>query len=293
MKSRLALLVSLSVAVAGTCLHAQAPASAPVADKASNPKAPASRSVFLNLPRLKLASNGPTRLTQDKVAAVKLRATGSGTSLTVRDGFKILEIAPGGEWSQHLRGKVDDITFASFMVWGSEESVLDIGGARLVVQPGRSGYADFVVPAALGRGAAPLVGFTVKLEQHRGMTLAAAPVFTVRLDESAGVWDLYVFDRLLAGNLPLKKDSPRSFSVQSGKSGAIVLGLVLSDENPLFLDANANGIDDTFEKSKKNGVLLAAKAPTAERAALLAEWKLSQPKVPPKTWPVRRPSPDR
>jgi hypothetical protein len=80
--------------------------------------------------------------------------------------------------------------------------------------------------------------------------------------------------------------------VKAGANGAWVCGLVLADENPLFVDANANGIDDAFEKEKRGGTLLAANATTTDRTALAAQWKSSQNAKPPAPLTVLRPLPD-
>jgi len=136
-------------------------------------------------------------------------------------------------------------------------------------------------------------GDLIKLETHDGVALAALPVFTVRLDPAAGVWDLYLFQRLVAEDLPLADvKGARQFSLHPGAKGAWVLSLVGSDENPLFIDANANGIDDAFEATKRNGALLAANAPAADRTQLAQQWKASQTAAKLKPWKIRRPVPD-
>ena len=63
--------------------------------------------------------------------------------------------------------------------------------------------------------------------------------------------------------------------MRAGGEGAWLTGLVMADENPLYEDANANGIDDAFENQKR-GALLAATANQAERQLLAQEWKAAQ-----------------
>jgi hypothetical protein len=70
------------------------------------------------------------------------------------------------------------------------------------------------------------------------------------------------------------------------------VSLVVADDNPLFVDANANGIDDSFEKSARNGTLLAATAPAADRRKLTAEWIAAQHQAKSPAWRIRRPAPD-
>jgi hypothetical protein len=119
------------------------------------------------------------------------------------------------------------------------------------------------------------------------------PTLTVRIDSEAGVWDVFSDSRLLADNLPLPaaRKNQREFLLRAGSDGAWLSGLVLSDENPLYEDDNANGIDDRFERQAR-GATLAANASMAERTQLAAQWKEHQRvKTPPALF-VRRPMPD-
>jgi hypothetical protein len=174
----------------------------------------------------------------------------------------------------------------------SEGTTFDIGGAQIAIKAGASpGKARVTVLAASGT---PVTNFeySVKFERFAGAPLAVLPVFTVRLDPSAGLWDLFVFDRLLAEDLPLAPVAgARKFTLKAGGAGAWLCGLVLADENPLFVDANANGIDDTFE-TQKRGALLPATAPAVDRRQLALQWRQAQYAAPPTPWTLRRPSPD-
>ena len=60
--------------------------------------------------------------------------------------------------------------------------------------------------------------------------------------------------------------------VRAGKEGAWISGLVLADENPLYDDANNNGIDDRFEVEKR-GTALPANAALTDRKLLAQQWK--------------------
>jgi hypothetical protein len=94
--------------------------------------------------------------------------------------------------------------------------------------------------------------------------------------------------------LPLiaAKRDHRQFTVKAGTEGAWVCGVVLADENPLYEDANVNGIDDAFER-QKHGVLLPAGAAIATRQQLAQDWKAAQrAKAPPALF-VQRPRSDR
>ncbi len=118
-------------------------------------------------------------------------------------------------------------------------------------------------------------------------------MLTVRLDPAAGVWDLFVFQKMVVEDVPLPAgNGPRQFSLQPGAQGAWVMNLTMSDENPLFVDANRNGIDDAFEQTKNKGALLAANAPAIDRKKLVSDWKNSPAVAAAQPWKVRRPVPD-
>lgn len=258
----------------------------------------ASSQTLLNLPRLK--SKGQpgevAPLARGKVTVDSLAPQGApGAKVAQRQNVVHLTLESGKPWSRPLRGAATDITFVSFLVNASLGSVIDIGGARLAISPGtRPGYAKLSLGAP-GTNLAPGSAFAdhVKLETHAGASLAALPLLTVRLDPAAGVWDLYVFQRLVAEDIPLVETrGARQFTLSPGAQGAMVMNLTLSDENPLFVDANNNGIDDAFEKQKRNGALLAARAPAADRKALANEWKSAQTAAKVAAWKIRRPVPD-
>ena len=79
--------------------------------------------------------------------------------------------------------------------------------------------------------------------------------------------------------------------MRAGGEGAWLTGLVMADENPLYEDANANGIDDAFEKQQR-GAILAATASVAERQLLAQEWKDAQRRKAPPALFLNRPLPD-
>lgn len=252
----------------------------------------------IDLPRLKSRGKPSAelpRLAKTKVTVDELAPQlALGAKSLVKQNLNYLTLEANKEWSRPLRGAPKDTTFVSFLAYASEGTVIDIGGAKITIKPSsKAGYAQISVPSPAAGSSSPPYGNLIKIEKHDGASLAALPVFTVRLDPAAGVWDLYVFQRLVAEDLPLADvKGARQFAIKPGAQGAQVLGLVTSDENPLFVDANANGIDDTFEKQKRNGALLAANAPAAERIQLAQQWKDSQGAADVKPWKIRRPVPD-
>ncbi len=236
-----------------------------------------------------------------KVTVDELRpAVEGGGRFATKQNLVYLTLDAGKTWTRPLRGNPNDITFVSFLVYGSVGTVLDLGGAKLAIKAGKKpGYAEFSLvnpaPAQAPSAAGPVAAFStqVKLETHEGVTLAALPVLTVRLDPAAGVWDLFVFQKLAAEDVPLvAANGTRQFSLQPGAQGAWLMNLTMSDENPLFVDANRNGIDDAFEQAKGKGGLLAANAPALDRKKLVSDWKNSPAVTAAQPWKVRRPVPD-
>lgn len=135
--------------------------------------------------------------------------------------------------------------------------------------------------------------YHVGASRFGGKNLTALPT-SIRLDPDANTWDLYAGSRILADNLPLiaAKKNDRRFVVRAGQEGAWLTGLVFADENPLYEDTNANGIDDVFER-QVHGAVLAANAPAVVRSSLAQQWKESQRRKPPPALYVARPQPDR
>jgi len=120
-------------------------------------------------------------------------------------------------------------------------------------------------------------------------------VLTVRLAPAAKEWDVFVANRLVVDGLrlpDLPKGATRQFHISAGPNGAWVCGLVSADENPLYIDANANGIDDSFERQQNGGSLLATTASASDRKSLAQTWQQDQRTRNVKPWPVQRPLPD-
>lgn len=220
-----------------------------------------------------------------------------GVQQATRNGADYVPLSADSQWSRPLRGLNKQVIFVSFLIYGSQSTTIEIGGARLGITaspiPGRlqlmidrPGKNDGKFEwRALKHHFAP--------DLYDGQPLAALPVLTVRLDPGAGVWDLYANKRLVAVDqplLPVPSLDNRRFIVRAGSSGAWVCGLVQADENPLFEDANSNGIEDEFEKEQR-GALLAANVGT-DRAALAQQWKERQRRKAPTAWLLKSPRPD-
>jgi len=262
------------------------------------PGAPSVRS-SLNLPRLGARGSPPNAnaLAGAKATVDELGTMGRGNVREVsRRSLRHLAVDAGTSWSRPLRGGPRDTVFVSFLVYGSDGTVIDVAGARLAVRTtNRPGYAQLHLGRTTNRGVQWLAfGGPIRLEPHGGQSLAALPVLTVRIDRTTQSWDLYVFNRLSLTDQPLAAlppGAPNQFTVRAGSAGALISGLVSADENPLYEDENANGIDDAFERQSL-GALLAVRAPAADRAPLARQWQQDQQRRQLIPWPVQRPLPD-
>ena len=238
-----------------------------------------------------------TPLTASKFTVDDLSPAGlAGASKAKKDNVDYIALDAGKQWSQTLRGSPKDPTFASFMVYGSQTTIIEVGGARLGMTAGPIPGSLQLMFDDSTTGTLQWKSLNVHLATgtYGGKTMAALPVLTVMLDPSSVTWTLFSGSRLLADHLPLiasKKDS-RQFTVTAGNAGAWLCGLVLSDENPLYVDDNFNGVDDAFEKQTR-GALLPAGASIPERQLLAQQWKTAQRAKPPPALFVKRPLPDK
>ena len=250
----------------------------------------------LGLPRLKeQAKPGEAApLARTKFADTDLTKGSAGVRAGEKRGAKFLTLDARKDWSQPLRGKPGDVLFVSFSVNGSPGTVIEIGGARLIVaESAITNYATLVLDESTAAGVNwRELGLHSPLEKYDTRPLASFSVLTLRLDPANSAFDLYLGTQLITEDLPYQsgKDN-RRLTLLAGEAGAMLNGLVQSDENPLYDDANANGIDDRYEQQKQ-GRLLAANASKAERQALIKDWRDSQRTARPAALFVHLPRPD-
>jgi hypothetical protein len=253
------------------------------------------------LPRIKASGKG-----SGAEPVAKGRATvhdlSSGGKANARAGksqnVDYLAIDPNTSWSTTIRGGIKDTTFVSFFLCASVGTSIDIAGAKILIREGKT--ADTVRlqighPGVKGMAWRDFGG-PVRLERYNGAALAALPVLTLRLDGSAGIWDIFVGGRLASSDLPLRPlpvTASKEFFVHAGNEGVMVCGLVSSDDNPLFTDENRNGIEDGFERQHNSGGLLTL--PGKARMLLAQNWVKSQQAAQARTqtWAVQRPQPDK
>ena len=220
----------------------------------------------------------------------------AGASKSQRDAVDVLALDAGKEWSRNLRGSPRDVSFVSFQLHASSATIVDLGGARLgvVISPVDGSVQLMFDESSTGLLQWKALNYHVGAGKYGGKTMAALPTLTVRLEPDTNTWDLYAGSKLLADNLPLivAKKPDRRFVLRAGAEGAWLTGLVFADENPLYEDANANGIDDRFELQTR-GALLPADTPVVVRSALAQQWKDAQRRKAPPALHVTRPMPDR
>jgi hypothetical protein len=214
--------------------------------------------------------------------AVDALAAGDAPGVTKarKSNLDVLILESGKAWSQSLRGSPHEVSFVSFHLHASHTTIVDIGGARLGLTASPVGgdlqlmFDDSTIGALQWKS----LNFHVRAGSFGGKNLAALPTLTVRLDPASSTWDLFSDGRLLADSLPMitSNKGQRQFIVRAGAEGAWITGLVMADENPLYEDANDNGIDDVFERQKRSGGLLLKNAAAAERSQLASEWSKAQ-----------------
>jgi hypothetical protein len=236
-------------------------------------------------------SLGLSRLEKGKNSDDGLSAQGvAGARNGEKDGARFLALDAAKEWSRPLRGGERDLVFVSYSVYASVGTKIEVGGARLVVADSDIlAYGELLIE---DNGRWRGLGIHVPMDYHDGKILARFSALTLRLDRNEGTWDLYHGAKLVAEDLPLPTDKgAQRFVLQAGEQGAMLNGLVQSDENPLYADANGNGVDDAFEQQNK-GRLLSSSDGKAARKEVIAAWRKHQRTHRPPALFVNLPLPD-
>lgn len=126
-----------------------------------------------------------------------------------------------------------------------------------------------------------------------GARMAGLEIVTVKVDRRAGTWAMWFRDFLVLADMPLgdPRGGPSRIEITAGKAGAWLCGLVCSDENPLFEDANDNTVPDDFEQAAL-GWLLDERASAQTRTTLKAAWLEERLSRPPSEFILTTPLPD-
>jgi hypothetical protein len=208
--------------------------------------------------------------------------------------LRVLKLKAGTEWSRPLKKSDSGRLFVSILAYASNVTVVSVGNAwvSIVDSPNSDGLQIMVGEGSTAGVKWRASGLDVMPDQFGGATLANLPVLTIRVDTNAGIWDLYAGPRLIADSIPLSKGEAPNLAFKAGKDGAWVCGLIQTTENPLFADANNNGIDDAFEQ-KKNGALLPASTDLATRSRLIKVWNSEAYLNPQRAWFLEKPLADR
>jgi hypothetical protein len=255
----------------------------------------------LGLPMLKPSSTGGAALmiaSKYEVDPLDVAKGSSGVRKGQQASAGYLAIDGGKVWSRPLRGKPTDVVFVSFVVNAAQATTVKVGGAWLRVdESARMGYAEIMIgePDAAGAVEWKKLNYEIRLGVFGAQELAILPVLTVRIDPAAGVWDLFSGTWRVAGAramMTVEKPDARKFALEAGPGGAWLCGFVACDENPLFADANLNGVPDEFELAR-HGALASVNALPADQRTLGLEWQLGAPRSPPAVMRFPRPAPDR
>lgn len=247
----------------------------------------------LGLPRVKgrIAAHS---LSSNRFQSEDLAADAAqGTRRSQRGRLDVLELSAAASFSRPLRAGRNDLSFLSFGLQGSLGTVVDVGGVKIGVTESAMVNKDYAqVMVRSGDEEWMPSGINIPFRKFDGALMAMLPVITIRLDPASGVFDLYSGTRLARSGIPYTADSGRrQIVVTAGSEGAWLTGLVQSDDNPLYVDANANGVDDDFEQAHL-GKLLDADATKADRMDLLKAWRKMERVLPPPAMFVPRPRPD-
>ncbi len=247
----------------------------------------------LGLPRVKERSPShslsPSRFQSDALDSDSV----AGQQKKRKDQQDVLQLDTEAAFSRPLRAGRNDVSFVSVGLLGSIGTLVDVGGARIGVTESafvNQDYAQLMVRS--GDEEWTSCGIHVPFGQFDGKTMAMLPVLTIRLDPVEGVFDVYSGARLAKAGIPYTPDEGRQqIVITAGSEGAWLTGLVQADDNPLYVDENANGVDDDFEQTHL-GKLLERNASKSERAALVKEWRKMERALPPPALFVPRPRPD-
>jgi hypothetical protein len=239
--------------------------------------------------------NDASRIAGNNFTVDDLSEAGFGeASHTRKNGIECLSLDAGRYWVRPLRASRRPAVSVSFLVLGSQSTIVEVGGARLGLTASLAdGSLQLMYDATSEAGPEwRSLGIYLPLEKYDGRLLGAAPLLTVQIEPETNVWHLFAGTRLLAYGLPLLPDAEAKITVKSGTEGALICGLVQSDENPLFVDSNGNGIDDDFEKKTHGGSLLPSNAALQQRSAVIQAWKAAQKNKPATALSYARLSPD-
>jgi hypothetical protein len=249
------------------------------------------RDAPLSLPRLAVEAHklGKKPVRGDAFEVLNLSPS-QRAKQKMRGDAAYLEIEPDAEWQQKLRNRRAGANYVSFTLNGSLGTRIDIDGASFVIGQSEQDPAYAAIEA---EGTDTTINHETPWLLFGGARMAAFNIVTVKVDRKAGTWAMWFRDMLVAVDMPISSQRGEAgrFQITAGKAGAWVCGLVCSDENPLFEDANDNTVPDDFEQEIL-GKLLSADAAEQSQAILKMAWREERMTRRPSEFVLTTPLPD-
>ena len=240
---------------------------------------------------LDVQPSGERNIDKFEIDALNVKESAS-IRISRKGNVDIVVLKGAAVLSRPMRAKKGELSFISFGLLGSLGTIVDVGGAKIGVGESSliNGYANIMVSRDGGDWVAtPL---NVPFRRYDGSRLATLPVLTIRLSPVDGIFDLYANSQLLVEGIDYTATANnRQIRFIAGVGGANLMGLVQSDENPLYLDQNRNGIDDDFELAH-TGALAKKNSTKQDLKMLHSEWRKAERFVPPPPLFVARPRAD-
>jgi len=172
-------------------------------------------------------------------------------NLVERDGIRILEIGEGYQWVRPLLWS-NPTSFISVQIYATLGTRFRIGGQSFKFDTGpleNGGTLYFKNPEVEGWMSS---GVHIRMEEFEGRRYAALPIITVRYSPIESKWDAFFGATRKVSSMPIHGElgMPNTIEIEGGRGGAWVSGLVQSIENPLFEDADKNGVADEMLSDK-------------------------------------------
>jgi hypothetical protein len=251
------------------------------------------RDAPLSLPRLaaKAQEIGVKAIKHEAFEVLDL-ASSEHAKQKSRKGADYLEIEPGAQWERNLRRQGPGANYVTFTLNASVGSIIDVAGASISVEPSQQDGSYAAIRANVS-DAGNEIHYEVPLMLYDGARMAPLNIVTVKIDRKKQSWAMWFRDTPVAADIPLDTQggSAPKVRIAAGPRGAWLCGLVCSDENPLFEDANNNEVPDDFERTVL-GNLMDETASAPSLAALRAAWQEVKMSLPPSEFLLTTAQPD-
>lgn len=226
------------------------------------------------------ARPGETAIPARAISIVDLAApevAGAAGRVTTQGHTRYLSLPADTEWSTPLRPLKPGANYVTFTALLSLGSVVSVDSAYVsLAKSEHAGYATVMVGYRQGEDIVWLsLMHDVRLHSYSGQLMGSLNMVTICTDTELSRWSILTVDQLAGYDLPLGpvEPGPRRFAVTTGPGGAAVCGLACAEEHPVYEDANANGIRDSFE-TKLLGAPLKRDASRETRDRLVHAWKI-------------------